>query len=342
MRSHHLWTSVVSLTALTFGCGEASVTDTRMPGGNQTGIFWAVRLRDHAINLTPTAPTNTLQLSAVAVDETGKPYVGTIGPIVYSVPDTSSLSVSSTGLLTAKHAGTGLTVIVTLQVGTVTRADTAQVVVTDTVIPVTTLSIHPVNTPAVAAVGFFPDYLTPVDAQGDPLPPIAIAVRSSRATVADVNPFNWSITARQQDTVTFTASTYAYSIRLADSVKYQIGLPNGQVVTVKGRNDTSHTARDTAVALYIQDTVTIATGGSILWTAAHFGFSIDFDDPSAVKSSPALAASYAVPADSGNIRIGPGQRYYFYYAARSFPNAGTYHYRDPVTQVRGTIIVRSQ
>ena len=119
-------------TILTLGCGTDYVT-TPPPTGSGD-LFASLVLDHHAIALSTTAPNNTIQLTANAINAQGQPLPGA-GQATFSLSDTGSVSITSDGMLTAKSPATGVLVVATLSNRNLTHKDTAYVNVNDVATP---------------------------------------------------------------------------------------------------------------------------------------------------------------------------------------------------------------
>lgn len=221
------------------GCGGDAAGP--MPSVNPD-VFWSLAFQWPAVNLALTAPYDTAQLTAVPrtasgavlTDTTGVPYA-----VEYTTKD-SAITVSPTGLVTARFASASATIVAQLTVGGITLKDTAVVQVTETPppAPLATLSIQPrpgglarayenINHPE----AFVPFYATM--ATGDPvtdtictadgcLYPLLVHYASSNPTVAKIDPTG-IVTLNNVGRVTLSVSTLAYGVKKVDSLPFSIG-----------------------------------------------------------------------------------------------------------------------
>jgi plastocyanin len=273
-------------------------------------------------------PYDTLQLTATPRAATGD-ALPVSGTVVYTSTDLDHVQVGPTGLVRAVAPGTGFKVIATLAVGNFTRADTTVVNVTADSMPpmLASVSLHPVAPDSAkrAAFGF---YLWPVysaDANGQPIPGLAMVCTSSDPTIVWVFPPCGIILANRPGHVRLTAATTAYGVTRADTIDFTVGLSLGATVALDHGN----------VAL---GTVTIATGGTVQWMN-HTGQPADltFDDPTNVAEDPACQcgagnAPLFGNADPNDVAAN--------HVSRRFPVPGTYTYHSSAVQGNGTIVVQ--
>ena len=340
---------VASAFAMT-GCGSASMADSDVPDMGSAHAYWALTLQDHAINLSVAAPTNTIQLIAVPRDVTGTPIVTNMSAPTFRVLDADRLTVDSTGLLTAYGVGSGLKVIAKWQIQGVTHTDTAYVRVTSTApaAPLATFTIDPL--PGDSAKWSFSiqrellygqKRIVPratdldggaipvetVDGDGLPIEGLAVAYTSSNAIAAGIDVHTGAFGAgAEPDTTTFTASTYAYGVRKADTLAYTIGYPTS------GTFDLSAT-RSNGVRVFTPSVLEVGIGAVVTWTTSYDEpMGIFFDDPSV-----AVAPFFFPDGDAGNIPAIDPNGYFF----RQFNIPGTYPFHDAEGHVTGTIVVKA-
>ena len=231
--------------ALLMGCGSDSTGPT--PSSSPDAL-WSAPLNWHTVNLALQSPYDTAQLTAVPQTATGTPLT-IAGGVTYSSAD-STVTVSTTGLVTAHYRTSNTLVIARATVGNVTVADTAVIQVVDSapVSPVATLSIQP------RADGLMVAHTTVTDfsdttvvrvyatlANGDSVctgdvagcPALLVSLSSSNRTVALIGTDGFGIVdPRQVGRTTFNASTLAYGVALRDSLPFSIGYPSGVGVNV--------------------------------------------------------------------------------------------------------------
>jgi len=322
MRMHDHWIALglgAALSGLLLGCTSGDVAAPK-PAPDPSQLFWALTLDHHAVNLSTTAPYDTLQLTATPRTVTGDTLPDN-GTVVYTSSDLSTVRVSQDGLVQAVAPGTGVTLVASLTIGNLTRVDTTFVNVTANATPpvLESLSIHPVPPDSAkrAAALFGGGYLWPVattDASGNPIPDLAVACSSSDPSVAVVPASCGFIQAFRPGHVVLTASTTAYGITKADTLDFTVGQVDAAIVVL---------ATGTPLG-----TVTVATGGTVMWLN-QLGEPVDiaFDDTTNVAQDPNCQCG------SGNIPPFDDAR------SRLFPVPGTYTYHSSAVLGSGTVIV---
>jgi hypothetical protein len=333
----------LAATTMLFSACNGVVADTAAPPSLASdGTFWAVRLSDRAVNLSVAAPTNTMQITATPVDVEGHPLVGvTAHPTFQSLG--GEVTVSPTGLITGVAPVTGLRVAARLTVGNVTRIDTVIVNVTSTAptsIPAV-LSIAPIAPDSAKwSFNLIDKSIIPRDEHGDPLAGLAVAYTASNDAVAFMNPgTNFDpvfgvihvglFHAVAPGTTRVAASTYAYGVRLSDTVTYTVGWPTFQLINVTTRLVPGGTGTETAFGL---PGITIGVGGQVAFSTALLSDTAHI----AVEPSPGgippfcTRAPAALPPQSvlATICLFPG-------------GAGTYVYRALQGSASGTITVKA-
>jgi hypothetical protein len=317
----------VALSGLLIACGGEDVTAPK-PVSDPSQLYWALTLDHHAVNLSIVSPYDTLQLTTTPRAATGD-ALPVSGTVVYTSTDLAHVQVSPTGLVRAVAPGTGFKVIATLAVGNLTRADTAVVNVTADSAPPTlaSFSIHPLAPDSAkrAALSFYlwPVYAT--DANGQPLPDLAMACTSSDPTIVFVVPQCGIIIALRPGHVLLAAVTTAFGVTKADTVDLRVGLRLTTTVALGPGN----------LAL---GTATIATGGAVQWlNQTGQPADVTFDDPTNVTEDPACQCGTGNLPPFGNADpndLAANQ------VSRRFPVAGTYSYHSSAVQGSGTIVVQ--
>ena len=329
-----------AFTILTLGCGTDYVT-TPPPTG--TGdLFASLVLDHHAIALSTTAPNNTIQLTANAINAQGQPLPGA-GQATFSLSDTGSVTITADGLLTAKSPATGVLVVATLSNRNLTHKDTAYVNVNDvaTAPVLASFSIQPVlgdsaKTAALDQFGLFGlKQILPQenDAGGTPIDGIPVFFSTADPTVARVEPTTGVVTGLRPGTVKIRANTTAYGVTMSDSVVFTITPPLiGAVVALPftPAGATSPSLR------WEPGTIEVSAGASVLFIllTPHKDIDVVFDDPTDVGESP------LAPSGGGDIPPFNAPDENGIFIARSFPVPGSYNYHSTTFDTHGTIIVR--
>lgn len=122
-------------TLMLVGCGEIKRATPFEPVTDGSKLFGALTLDHRAINLSTTAPYDTIRLTAIPRNMRGEPLEGLPAPTFRSA-DTVSVWVTEDGLVQARRATSGVAVIAELVTGdNVRHADTAIVKVSAAATP---------------------------------------------------------------------------------------------------------------------------------------------------------------------------------------------------------------
>ena len=328
-------------TILALGCGTDYATVAKPTGSGR--LYASLVLDHHAVALSLNAPSNTIQLTAAAINAQGRPLSGA-GHATFSLSDTGSVSITPDGMLTATAPATGVQVIATLTDGNLTHKDTAYVNVNDVAPPpvLASFSIQPLpedsaKTAALDAFGLFGiKQILPqsADAGGNPIDGLPVFFSTADPTVATVDPVSGNVTGVRPGTVTIRATTTAYGVSMSDSVLYTITPPLiGAVVA----NPATPVGSTTQVLQWAPGTIEVSAGGQVLFITLSTTQDIDvvFDDPDAATES------FLLPSGGGNIppfHAEPDAGGAF--VARAFPVPGSYDYHSTTFNTHGTIVVR--
>lgn len=321
---------VVALSA----CGDAG--DAPRPSRPEAG-YWRLSVNYHAVTLSTVAPNNVIQLRAVPLSLNGDTMPLPSAP-TFLVSD-HSVTVDSTGLLTARAPVTGSVVIVRATVGNLTLSDTVIVNVTTLASPPTlgAISIQPTgpSDTVLAVLGtrtLRPVVTTPT---GGTISGLALYFTSSDTTIATINRTRGLITGQRAGHVTIRVAATAYGVTRTDSFDLRIGNPifvAFSVLPVSGN----------AGPWYVTPgTLHLAPGGSALFfNGAGTPLDIVFDDSVDVQPSPYDATGLGgnIPAFAPNdpqLLFGAP----FPYRARTLATPGTHHFHSVLTGVSATIIV---
>jgi hypothetical protein len=326
---------------LALGCGTDYVTIPKPTGSGR--LFASLVFNHHAIALSTAAPSNTIQLTATAINGQGQPLDG-VGSATFSLSDTGSVSITPDGMLTAKAPATNVQVVATLTDGNLTHKDTAYVNVNDVAEPpvLATFSVQPLpgdssKTAAVDGFGVFgPKQILPqaMDADGTPIDGVPVFFSSADPTVATVDPVSGMVLGVRPGTVKIRASTTAYGVSMSDSVIFTITPP---LIGLVVANPITPVGSTTPTLQWAPGTIEVSAAGHVLFVTNSTTQDIDvvFDDPADV------AESFLAPSGAGNIppfRALPDNGGAF--MARAFPVPGTYTYHSTTFDTHGTIIVR--
>jgi hypothetical protein len=337
--------SVVAGVALA-GC-RGDTVEPQVP--DPSSAFWALTLDHQAITMSTTPPDHSIQLTAVPRAPSGAPLEGLPAATFFS-GNTEVLSVSATGLLTARAPGFGVPVVARLTADGITHVDTAFVIAQPGPAPtVASFSIHPLpgDSAKFSVTGALGDPVRTLQPLGmDDLGNLLFLparFRSLDPTVAGIHPHTGQIMPVRPGRVTFIASTTAYGALMADTLPYIIG-------TVLAAGVTVETVGGTNTTKFGPPEVTIGTGGIVFWEN-FTGIPVDvtFENPALAEAVPEhFNCEQGMPCDGGNItpfetslaeieadpsQIVAGQR------VRRFSVPGTYTYRNTLANTTGTIVV---
>jgi hypothetical protein len=332
---------VAGSIVLAMGCGNDYIT---VPQPSGTGRLFAALVFDHhAVALSTTPPSNSIQLTATPINAQGQPLEGA-GQATFGLSDTGSVTITPGGLLTAKSPATGVLVIATLTDGNLTHKDTTYVNVND-VNPAPVLasfSIQPLpgdsaKTAALDAFGLFGlKQILPQEADGGGTPIDGLPVFYSTAdpTVASIDPATGFITGLRPGTVKIRATTTAYGVTMSDSVLFTITPP---LIGLVAASPITPAGSTTPVLQWAPGTIEVSAGGTVLFFTQSTTQDIDvlFDNPDDVIES------VLAPSGGGDIppfRALPDNGGAFF--ARAFPTPGSYDFHSTTFDTHGTIIVR--
>ena len=325
------------------GCSGDTANNPTSPPASQT--FWALQLNWHAVNLALAAPYDTVQLTASAISATGTP-LAEAGRVHYTSSD-STVTVDSTGLVTARYLTSQKLIIASLTIQGVTLTDTAYVQVTP--LPIAQLSgfsIQPmpdgIDSAKIAldrGGEVIPVYATIAtgDAATDTVCNVnacslLLDFRSSNPDVATIDQFGNLATVRP-GSVTLYASTLAYGVAKRDSLSFVVGYPVA-IGTYRNRIysifKTGAGGQGLSVT-FVPDTLIIGVGGQALfWNNSDTPIDVAFDDSVAILNANVhIADSVDAVSSTGNVSNWA-----------TFPVPGTYTYHSPTYGASGTIIVR--
>ena len=208
---------------------------------------WSLAFQWPAVNLALAAPYDTARLIAVPRTVTGSVVADSV-VVQYSTPD-SAVTVSATGLVTARFPTSGAHVVARVTGHGITLTDTAIVQVTTTppVAPLAILSIQPkpddhpnggllsanFNIDLTGNTFWIPFYatLTTGDTVCDAANggcvnyPLFVHYATSDASIAEIDQYGY-LTPKRPGRVTVTISTLAYGVPKVDSLHASIGTPS--------------------------------------------------------------------------------------------------------------------
>jgi hypothetical protein len=292
--------------------------------------FLTLALNYHAINLALTPPYDTVRLTTTARSAAGT-VLGGSGRVTYQATD-STVTVDSTGLVTAHYVTAQTEVLATRTVQGVTQTDTAVVAVTPSAFPapLATFSIQPMpdgldsaraavntngyelndgngNIPIYATIGTGnpkTDTVCDVNGCGVNGDNLAVYYWSSHPAVATIDrSFGYVVFHDFPDTVTFFVETYAYGVAKRDSLLFLITYPDIIGIELEA---VPAVGRPGKVIEVLQPTTTVDVGATLFFeTAFQLGYhpisdsvTFVFDDSTFVPSGP-LEVDYQSDAPPG-------------------------------------------
>jgi hypothetical protein len=218
--------AIAGATCLMTACVDK--TAPVAPAIPSTNLVYLLQASPRGITM---AVGDTLRLSTRAISLAGTP-IDTAG---LPMPTFTSLApitvtVDSTGLLTAKSAGGPVQVVVQRTISGVTRVDTATVLVTDTRVQPTTFQIVVLDSTklGIGAYDFF--LLSVTDADGNDLsaalnPSTTVDVSGRAVSAVTFGNIGFVINNSALGDFWIHVATTMYGVALADSVEYHGGYP---------------------------------------------------------------------------------------------------------------------
>jgi hypothetical protein len=311
------WGGMTVLAVGLVGCSGDTTGPAVIPSAQ---VFFKLDLNYHAINLALTPSYDTVRLAATARSAAGTVFSEN-GQVTYQATD-STVTVDSTGLVTAHYVTAKTEVFATRTVQGVTQTDTAVVAVTPSTFqaPLATFSIQPMPDgldsvrAAVNTFGYslnnyngnIPLYVT--IGTGDPATDtvctangckkvngykLAVYYWSSNPTVATINRSSGIVSFNNiPDTVTFFVETYAYGIAKRDSLQFLITYPDFSTIQLQA---VPAFGKPGPVIEILQPTTTVVVGATLLLESPYppVGYhplsdsvTFVFDDSTFVPSGP--------------------------------------------------------
>jgi hypothetical protein len=331
---------------------------------NPAQTYWTLQFNQHAVNLSLTAPYNTIRLTAIPRTAAGDSLRG-LGPVTYIAHD-STVSVDSAGVVIAHDVTTQTFIVATLQdpQQRITHQDTVFIQVTDTIpnSPLDTFSVQPApgdsakrsvdfvivyfpGFPGGPGGFFWPAHAT--DAAGHTLCDVnscalQVYYTSSNPEVATIDRMTGQVTAYMPGKVVLTATTWAYGVSTRDSLTFTIGhrLLYLNIIGLVQK------ARGVTAQFTAPQTISLSVGGVMLFKCAADNscsspVDVVFDHQTAIDSASYLYLfSTDIPqTGGGNIPAFGGDSAYNseegtpnadVYRARRFTAPGLYRYHSSV------------
>ncbi len=345
------------------GCGMDSGW---VPESDPERLHRSVRVNLHAVQLSPVAPNNTLQLTATSYTPSGSvlipPDGETLSPVQWFSTDSSKVKVTADGLVTAIDATTGVVrVIASRQVNNVTKADTCQIrVLLEPASRVfERLSILPLDSSRMAANTNKVLPVFAIDTADAQMNGVVAYFTTSDTAVAKITSV-WSvgaattsvtIGARKVGKALVTATTWIYGVERTDTFTMNVGYPILTAVSIQRdlQPDGSLLARIPGTAS------DIGIGGEVRFANAtgrapntsnpvgYMGIPIDvvFDDPSVALPSMMAGQNTGggnILAISGDTVTSTSATRILY---RRFTRVGIHRYTVRPLGLTGAVTVRS-
>ena len=298
-----------------------------------------------------TAPSNTIRLTATPLNANGAPLSG-LGVVSYTAGD-STVSVDSTGLVTANFTTSGTFVVARLQDRklNITHSDTVLIQVTQTppAAPIDTFTLQPAKDDSAkraldfgsflgGTAGSFPWPAHVTDQAGSTLCDttacsIQVYYTSSNPEVATIDRSTGHVVAIDTGHVVFTATTWAYGVARRDSVAFRIGYQLHFAVMM-----TLAMVLGVLTLGFKAPKVLILGAGAVVTFCNRNPQQADivFDQPAAVDTASCQFSRqvFAPPTGSGNISAFGGDTTNTQAAiatdcaVRRFPTPGVYRYHS--------------
>ena len=344
------------LAAALLGCS----TDAALaPAPPPNSLYWNLRTDYHAVQLSMTAPGDSLQVSAASLNPSGgtwtPPDPASAPPVLWVSSDSTKVWVSSTGLLKAKGVtGTSnVRIVASRQVDNVTRADTVFVRVINETSPkvLTSFATRPLDSAKVAVTGTRIVTIRALDQANGVLNGAMCYFTTADTTIAKfVSAWTTGTAAttatvqgRKIGSTLVTATIWVYGVAMTDTFTLKVGGILNAYPTVTRR-------ATVPVSMYLaNDSVEIGPGGDVGFTNntganGEAGQSIDvtFADPSfalvAVSPNAASGAGniVGIPSDTTISGIVENRRRH-----RRYLTPGVYTYTIQPYNLTGKIVVRA-
>ena len=360
----------VALGGLSLGCAS----DTTGPAPTDPAhLYSQLTLNHHAITMAVPHPYDTLQLTATLSAATGT-ALGDTGMTTWTSSDSSSVYVSSTGLLTALAPTVGVFVVARHTIGQLTHADTAVVNVnasaSNSELAQLTLQLSDTLYYDVVEQAIFTP--TALDAQGNTIPNVVFRVSPGTPEILDtasglgmtlMSSYNFFLFQRRAaGHARLIVEATVYGTSRVETIPFTVGWLHQALVGVQPQH---RAGSQTLSGVFILSEDTIAVNGIVVWQTALPGqmpIDVVFDDSMAVQGVDSATFQTGVGAylgstgsvipmqGGGNIPTFAGldtlsvnQNGFAFTSpatrARSFPVAGTYRYHSVLYGTTGIIHV---
>jgi plastocyanin len=329
------------------GCRDTLSAPPLGPATSAT--LWRVTIDQKAINLALTPGYDTIQLTATPRNIAGDPLADVPAPVFTSTtPD--AVETTADGRVTARKTTSQVAIVAAVTVHGVTYADTAmvRVVAAPPPRPLAIFSIHPADSAKVAA------------GSQKALAPALVAKADDSTNIANLLVYYYSLDPDTAATVPtglpwsaasingnipgharLVATTTAFGVTKADTVRYRVGLPVVQNLVLSSYVPVGST---TPVYQFSTTTIPLGVGGSVAWiNPTEQLIDLVFDDTTNVASTPSTVGfCFFFWGDglAGNVEPFNSTSTGGFCRKRTFSVPGTYTYHSTILpNITGTITV---
>lgn len=352
------------------GCSQVEPVAVSEPITDPAQLFLRLEVDHPAVNLSTAVPYNTMQLTAVPRDAAGA-VMPDAPTATFRSTDTTVVTVTTGGMLTALRPANEVRVIAELAFGGVQHTDTAVVNIQDIASPPTlaSLSIHVSPDSAVRYISSqsFVVFIAGItgliinapvspsilDALGNPIDGLTVEYASLDPTIAMVDRRSGQLTPVRAGHAQVVARTTAYGVSKADTATFIIQPPfGGDFIADDPPALSSRRFTLFGNPAITSPVITIVAGGIVNWgNQDDEAVDVIFDDPTNVAEPPAvmcdLMAAFFGPGSCGVGNIAPyigfdppGDGSSFPpLRIRQFPVAGIYPFHSTFTGATGQVIV---
>jgi len=324
--------AIISVAAVLAACNAVEPVTTYEQVTDPATLYLALTADDPAVNLSTVEPYNTVQLTATPRNALGEPMPGLPAPTFHLLLDSDSdyVKLTSDGRLEAVAATppNGVAIVIELGVpGGARHIDQVHVsIISDPPPQIASLEVAPpppdsakrsmsyVFDPNVQFI--FPAAFRSrisrarvLDPDGNAVEGLVIGYRTLNPEIALVERFPFvgnrvMFSATRPGQVAVVAHTFAYGMRLADTVMYTVTWPTLQLIYTMSKLDGTPT--------FSPSDVRIASSGLVIWENLLPGDSVDvtFDDTTNVADpslvpGPGATACNTMSNDPGSYGPGP-------------------------------------
>jgi hypothetical protein len=330
----------IALALIVSGCATDAVVESA-PRVNDTQMYWALTLDYHAVTLSTVAPYDTIRLTATPRTFEGTALTDLPAP-TYTSLDLDRATVDPDGLVHVLQPGLNIPVMASLATGNLRHADTAFFNVTSLSAPpvLATFSIHPIPPDSAKTAESKSIVALAGTADDTEITGLAVYYTSLDPSFATIGRSTGFLQPVQPGHVTLTATATAYGVTKTDTVRYTLGYPLTQLLTViPQKNASGQTVNGFSPPL-----LQLGPGGSVLIiNETTTPTDLTFDDPTNVAQNDLYCGFLPALCGSGNIsawaRDTSDASGISAIRTRRFPVPGTYTYHSTIFGTTGKIIV---